>query len=518
MARSASASAMAGAGLSAGPQLPPVHTDERWGLRGVSAEAPRSDEPWPTRDGAAEIHSSSDWKAQKTGFGDYAPSVEADPVFRPLDQAIAKTVLGAAVSADIDPSEPAETLSHSEAELTGSTLSGSDTSGSGDEADGREKIDPAALTAALWRVRAATEGKVRPPFPPSLTDETVRLKIQSREVEPGEPSDIYGFDSAALAAARGAEGWQPTRKSGSETQGESVRPFRPIGDLSALARTRWGIPAIPPETLDETVTDQNSNDPIIDMDAEVPSGRLWGPAVALPLPSAVAADALSGRESSTATRDILEDFDADGSDVDETAFAIGMDNGDRPDHLAEAADELASQSEPANEESVIPELEESEMQQVAADDEALASADEVGTSTAILAPGPAEDEEPSVIESDFEPILKGRGTPAPSPDDPRVSPEEPQPIDLLDQPVPESPPAGTEDRQAGDDLSRIKGVGPATEQRLHELGVTRYAQIAAWGPEEATWFGEQLFFPGRVERENWIELARQLVEEQTAQN
>lgn len=61
-----------------------------------------------------------------------------------------------------------------------------------------------------------------------------------------------------------------------------------------------------------------------------------------------------------------------------------------------------------------------------------------------------------------------------------------------------------------DDLKQLSGVGPALEAKLHENGVTSFAQIAAWGPAEIEEFDEKLSFKGRIERENWVEQAKKL--------
>lgn len=61
-----------------------------------------------------------------------------------------------------------------------------------------------------------------------------------------------------------------------------------------------------------------------------------------------------------------------------------------------------------------------------------------------------------------------------------------------------------------DDLKLLSGVGPALEKKLHENGVTSFAQIAAWGPAEIEEFDEKLSFKGRIERENWVEQAKEL--------
>ncbi len=61
-----------------------------------------------------------------------------------------------------------------------------------------------------------------------------------------------------------------------------------------------------------------------------------------------------------------------------------------------------------------------------------------------------------------------------------------------------------------DDLTAIKGIGKVIEKKLHEMGITSFRQIAAMTPDEAHKVNEAIEFPGRVEREHWIEQARNL--------
>lgn len=61
-----------------------------------------------------------------------------------------------------------------------------------------------------------------------------------------------------------------------------------------------------------------------------------------------------------------------------------------------------------------------------------------------------------------------------------------------------------------DDLKLLSGVGPALEKKLQEAGVTTFAQIAAWTDADVEEFGEKLSFKGRIEREGWIEQAKEL--------
>jgi len=63
----------------------------------------------------------------------------------------------------------------------------------------------------------------------------------------------------------------------------------------------------------------------------------------------------------------------------------------------------------------------------------------------------------------------------------------------------------------GDDLKKIKGVGPALEKELNAKGVWHFDQIAAWTPEEVTWADENLVrFKGRVSRDDWVGQAKLL--------
>ena len=74
-----------------------------------------------------------------------------------------------------------------------------------------------------------------------------------------------------------------------------------------------------------------------------------------------------------------------------------------------------------------------------------------------------------------------------------------------DQPAPE-PAAGESE---ADDLSQLKGVGPKLVALLNSLGITRYAQIAAWTEEDIARIDAQLgAFAGRIKRDSWVEQAK----------
>ncbi len=63
---------------------------------------------------------------------------------------------------------------------------------------------------------------------------------------------------------------------------------------------------------------------------------------------------------------------------------------------------------------------------------------------------------------------------------------------------------------AGDDLSKIKGLGPKSVDRLHALGVFHYDQIAGWSAENVKWIEASIGAVGRVKRNEWVEQARAL--------
>ena len=64
-----------------------------------------------------------------------------------------------------------------------------------------------------------------------------------------------------------------------------------------------------------------------------------------------------------------------------------------------------------------------------------------------------------------------------------------------------------------DDLKKINGVGPKLEETLNGLGFYTFEQIAAWTPENVAYVDARLSFKGRIERDNWIEKAKELAAE-----
>lgn len=61
-----------------------------------------------------------------------------------------------------------------------------------------------------------------------------------------------------------------------------------------------------------------------------------------------------------------------------------------------------------------------------------------------------------------------------------------------------------------DDLKKISGVGPVLEQKLNALGITTFAQVAAFSAEDIAKVDDALSFKGRIERDGWLEQAATL--------
>lgn len=139
------------------------------------------------------------------------------------------------------------------------------------------------------------------------------------------------------------------------------------------------------------------------------------------------------------------------------------------------------------------------------------------------APAPERIERPKIVVVRGEPAAEAEDRPAAA-----AAPVEAAPLALTGEPIrlEKTPPRRANASKAAarakpdglpaarngapDDLSKIKGVGPKSREKLHALGVFHYDQIAAWTPEEARWIGEALGIPGRVERNEWIAQAKSL--------
>jgi len=84
--------------------------------------------------------------------------------------------------------------------------------------------------------------------------------------------------------------------------------------------------------------------------------------------------------------------------------------------------------------------------------------------------------------------------------------------------TPDNETADVDDSDKPDDLQKIKGIGPAIEQTLNDLGVNRYHQIAEMSEYDIDRIAQQLKgFRSRIYREDWIGQARDLQYEKSNQ-
>ena len=71
-------------------------------------------------------------------------------------------------------------------------------------------------------------------------------------------------------------------------------------------------------------------------------------------------------------------------------------------------------------------------------------------------------------------------------------------------------------RGEADDLKRLPGINVKLEQRLNDIGVYHFWQIADLDPETTEALDTALNLRGRIARDNWIAAAKQLTEGQAA--
>jgi len=70
--------------------------------------------------------------------------------------------------------------------------------------------------------------------------------------------------------------------------------------------------------------------------------------------------------------------------------------------------------------------------------------------------------------------------------------------------------AMTDPVEGADDLTRIKGLGPALAEKLNAAGITRFAQIAAMKKAELEALDKQIGARGRVLKGEWVKQAKNL--------
>lgn len=62
-----------------------------------------------------------------------------------------------------------------------------------------------------------------------------------------------------------------------------------------------------------------------------------------------------------------------------------------------------------------------------------------------------------------------------------------------------------------DDLKKILGIGSVLEEKLHDMGIYHFHQIAAFTDEDIANVNTHLNFPGRIERDEWVAQAKELM-------
>ena len=142
---------------------------------------------------------------------------------------------------------------------------------------------------------------------------------------------------------------------------------------------------------------------------------------------------------------------------------------------AEATDTAATSAAEAPAETPAEEVTEPPVAETAEAPAAEPAAEASAEETPVAEEKPADEEKPAAEETPAEPVA------------------------LFDAPEGEA-----------DDLKKINGVGPVLEGKLNALGITTYAQIAAFCESDVARVDEALSFKGRIERDGWIEQARAL--------
>lgn len=91
-----------------------------------------------------------------------------------------------------------------------------------------------------------------------------------------------------------------------------------------------------------------------------------------------------------------------------------------------------------------------------------------------------------------------------------VEPIAVEPVVVVEAEAP-APVAAVAPEAGEDDLLRMKGVGPKLKALLNELGITRFAQIAAWTDTDIAAIDARLGnFKGRPIRDQWVDQAKYL--------
>lgn len=63
-----------------------------------------------------------------------------------------------------------------------------------------------------------------------------------------------------------------------------------------------------------------------------------------------------------------------------------------------------------------------------------------------------------------------------------------------------------------DDLKKILGIGSVLEEKLNDMGIYHFSQIAEFTEDDIANINTHLNFPGRIERDEWIPQAKELMQ------
>ena len=108
----------------------------------------------------------------------------------------------------------------------------------------------------------------------------------------------------------------------------------------------------------------------------------------------------------------------------------------------------------------------------------------------------------------------GGTTPAPAEPAPEPKPEPKKEEAAAEKPKGDVKAMDTRGRLSGpqgeaDDLKKIKGVGPVLEGKLNDAGIYHYWQVAALNADQIKELEEEMSFPGRMERDDWVGQAKE---------
>ena len=123
-----------------------------------------------------------------------------------------------------------------------------------------------------------------------------------------------------------------------------------------------------------------------------------------------------------------------------------------------------------------------------------------------IKPGPQIDRWLSAPEGGFTSLTE-EGEGALESDDTDATDEGAGSREAIDGAKGDRPPAVDQKPEDADDLTLMSGVGPKIAGLLHDIGIYKFDQIAAWTPGQCAWVNDSLKLGGRIERDEWVRQA-----------